>query len=295
MQRTDPGDQMTRNVGRGHEFDRGIEVSQIGEGEYAAELDGGWAIGAGINGGYALAVAGNAIREALGPAQPDPFSVSAYYLAASRPGPATVRTRVLRRGGSLSTVSASLVQSEDGAEVERIAVLAAYGDLAALPDDVRTTATEPEVAPMDQCIPTALAPADFKESAPLLDRLGTLLDPASIGWATGNPSGNGEIKGWFRFADGRDLDPIGLLMALDALPPVTYDLGIPGWAPTLELTCHVRARPAPGWAKVRHATRNLAHGHFEEDCEIWDSEGRLVAQSRQLARVPRPVRKAAGP
>ena len=70
-------------------------------------------------------------------------------------------------------------------------------------------------------------------------------------------------------------------------PPVTFDLGRPGWAPTLELTVHVRAVPAPGWLRVSHRTRNVAGGMFEEDCEVWDSAGRLVAQSRQLAMQPR--------
>ena len=86
---------------------------------------------------------------------------------------------------------------------------------------------------------------------------------------------------------GREPDVLALLSAVDALPPVTFCLGMPGWAPTLELTAHVRARPAPGWLRVRHATRNLAGGMFEEDCEVWDSTDRLVAQSRQLALAPR--------
>ena len=43
---------------------------------------------------------------------------------------------------------------------------------------------------------------------------------------------------------------------------------------------------AAGWLKVQHHTRNLAGGMFEEDCEVWDSTGRLVAQSRQLALAP---------
>ena len=71
------------------------------------------------------------------------------------------------------------------------------------------------------------------------------------------------------------------------VPPVTFDLGRPGWAPTLELTVHVRAVPAPGWLRVSHRTRNVAGGMFEEDCEVWDSADRLVAQSRQLAMQPR--------
>jgi hypothetical protein len=123
--------------------------------------------------------------------------------------------------------------------------------------------------------------------APLLDRFGTLLDPATAMWAIGKPSRQGVIQGWFELADHRPLDPIALLMVVDALPPVTFDLGMPGWAPTLELTAHVRARPAPGWAVVRHCTRTVAGGMFEEDCEVWDSTGRLVAQSRQLALQPR--------
>jgi len=77
------------------------------------------------------------------------------------------------------------------------------------------------------------------------------------------------------------------VVVVDALPPATFDLGLPGWAPTLELTAHVRARPAPGPAVVRHETRNVSAGQFEEDCWVWDATGRLVAQSRQLALLPR--------
>jgi hypothetical protein len=122
-----------------------------------------------------------------------------------------------------------------------------------------------------------------------MDRFDMRFHPDHIGWAVGEPSGTGVLSAWFRLIDDREPDPISLLMVVDALPPVTFDLGMPGWAPTLELTAHVRARPAPGWLKVRHATRNMAGGMFEEDCEVWDSAGRLVAQSRQLARQPRPV------
>ena len=123
--------------------------------------------------------------------------------------------------------------------------------------------------------------------APLMERFDMRFDPASAGWVVGAPSGRGMLQAWFRLAGGREPDPIALLAVADALPPVTFDLGRPGWAPTLELTVHVRARPAPGWLKVRHQTSNLAGGLFEEDCEVWDSAGRLVAQARQLARVPR--------
>jgi Acyl-CoA thioesterase C-terminal domain len=54
---------------------------------------------------------------------------------------------------------------------------------------------------------------------------------------------------------------------------------------TVQLTVHLRARPAPGWLACRAATRFVAGGYNEEDFEIWDSAGALVAQSRQLALI----------
>jgi acyl-CoA thioesterase len=268
------------------EFDRLTAVTPAGEGSYTAELAAGWVVGGGINGGYLLAVLGQAVRAAV-PAKPDVVALSAHYVSASLPGPALLAVDVRREGGSVATVSVDLVQ--DG--TNRITALATCGDLARFAQrspDVRTTAVEPVLPPPEDCVRSADASPETKAFVPMLDRLDLRLDPAHTVWG-GKPGKIGALAAWFRWPDGRDPDALSLLTVCDVLPPVTYDLGMPGWAPTLELTVHVRAHPAPGWLKVRHESRNLAGGMFEEDCEIWDSAGRLVAQSRQLALVPRPL------
>ena len=278
-------------MGAGYELDRGIAVTATAPGEYAAELGAGWVVGGGLNGGYLLAVIGNAIRsELLESGQPDPVSVSAYYLSPTTPGAAVVRVRRVRTGGARATVAATLSQVQDGTEVERITVLAVYGDLDRMPSEIERELPPAVLPPVEQCVESRHAPEEIRRIAPLLERFDTRFDPAYAGWAVGKPSRSGIIQGWFRLVDDRPLDPVALLLVVDALPPVTFDLGLPGWAPTLELTVHVRRRPAPGWAIVRHATRTVAGGHFEEDCEVWDAEGHLVAQSRQLALLPRPPR-----
>ena len=284
------------------EFDEGSAVTaRVGEpGVYDSALGKGWRIGGGVNGGVLLAIAGRALATELGtadgdrPAHPDPLAISAYYLTPGVPGPATVRTSVVRRGRAVSTGQASLAQDDGaGGEVERVRFLATYGDLESVDGDITTSAAPPDLPPPDRCISAAQAPPDFLKHASLLQRLDMRLDPATTGWAVGKPSGNGVIRGWLRMADGREPDPLLLLLAVDALPPVAFELGLPGWTPTLELTAHVRARPAPGWLRVSLTNRTLAGGFLEEDAEVWDSEGRLVALSRQLARasVPAPDRR----
>ncbi|WP_159773269.1 thioesterase family protein [Streptomyces sp. HM190] len=266
------------------EFDRDTAVTRREPGVYDVDLSAGWTIISAVNGGYLLAVLGRALADTLPHA--DPFTVSAYYLTASQPGPAVIRTDVVRTGRTLSTGQASLFQyDEEGRETERIRVLASYGDLGSLPDDVRTTAKPPAMPPIEQCFGPQDAPAPVPGSSAIADRLFLKLDPSTLGWALGAPSGNGEMRAWFGLADGRDPDPLSLLLAVDALPPTAFELGISGWVPTVELTVHVRCRPAPGPLRVSITTRNLAGGFLEEDAEVWDSADRLVAQSRQLARA----------
>jgi hypothetical protein len=68
--------------------------------------------------------------------------------------------------------------------------------------------------------------------------------------------------------------------------PAIFELGEYSSA-TIELTAYVRARPEPGWLACRASTRYVVDGYHEEDFEAWDSAGRLVVQSRQLALLPR--------
>lgn len=281
------------------EFDAGIAISARpgAPGSFDGALGDGWRIGGGINGGLMLALAGHALARELGdPADgatphPDPLAISAYFLTPGVPGPARVRTSVARRGRAVSTAEAAISQVDDaGGEVERVRVLATYGDLALVDGDASTTATPPQLPPPEQCLSAAQAPPTFLKHASLLQRLDMRLDPATTGWAMGQPSGNGVIRGWLRMADGREPDPLLLLLAVDALPPVAFELGLPGWTPTLELTAHVRCRPAPGWLRVVLQSRTLSGGFLEEDAEVWDSEDRLVALSRQLARATLPRR-----
>jgi hypothetical protein len=115
-----------------------------------------------------------------------------------------------------------------------------------------------------------------------------------IGWLSGVRKGVAEgeearIEGWARFADGRQPDAASLLLFADAFPPAVLDLFPAGWVPTLQYSVYVRARPGPGWLQGSFRTRSMVGGLLEEDGELFDGTGRLVALSRQLALLLPPT------
>jgi acyl-CoA thioesterase len=266
-----------------YDFDLATAVRAAGDGRgYGATIDPGWTIGGRPNGGYLLAIATRAaLAEA---AHPDPFAISTHFLAPPAAGPATVAVERLRAGRTVSVLRARLEQ-EDGACLE---ALVTAGKLDTAEPHWRA-GSPPELPPPDQCVQgTPEGPGGVRVS--ILEHLDVRIDPATSGWAVGKPSGRLEIRGWVRFHDGRPPDPLALLQVVDALPPVSFELGIMAWAPTIELTAYVRRPPAPGWLACVVSGRLLQGGWFDEETEVWDEQGALVAQSRQLAgaRAPRP-------
>jgi acyl-CoA thioesterase len=249
-----------------------------------------WMIGNAVNGGFVMATGLRALGQHLAaePAEQtphrDPVVMSAYFMTASAPGPFTVATDVMRCGRKLSTGQISLSQpGPDGSPVERMRAIASFGNLEQV--DTLKQAAAPDMPPPERCVSSDQAPPEFLANMRFLERLDLRLDPATAGWAMGKPSMQGAIRGWLRLKDRREPDTTLLMMALDALPPVAFDLGILGWTPTLEFTGHIRRRPAPGWLQVSLSSENVGGGMMEEDASIWDSTGALVAQSRQLCGV----------
>jgi len=102
------------------------------------------------------------------------------------------------------------------------------------------------------------------------------------GWAGGPASQEPDLPFWLRFRDGSAADLFALAAMVDAAAPAVLELGVQGSA-TIELTVHLRATPAPGWLACRAFTRHAIGEYHDEDFEIWDSTGALVAQSRQFA------------
>jgi acyl-CoA thioesterase len=272
----------------GHAFDRATAV-RGGPDTWEAEVDGGWGVGDRPNGGYLLALATRAALHAV--EQPHPIAVSAHFAAPPAAGPAELTVTRLRAGRSLSTARVTLAQEQR----PRFEALVSAGTLDPNGAPAWRRAPEPPaLEPVAECI-VGRPELPNGVRVGLLDHVDVRVDPATAGWAAGRPGGRLEMRGWVRFRDGRGADPLGLLQVVDALPPSSFELGTQEvWAPTVELTVYVRGLPAAGWLACVVRGQLWQDGWFDEEAEVWDADGHLVAQSRQLAGARRP-RPAADP
>jgi acyl-coenzyme A thioesterase PaaI-like protein len=244
---------------------------------YAADLHPGWTVGGRPNGGYLLAVLGRAA--AATSRHPDVVAVSAHFLRPPAVGAAEVELEVLHEGRSVSTLRARL-REDDQTCVEALVTIGHLDETGAA---WRGDVEPPEVAPMADC--TRLIAVTDAFEVPLMDQLDLRLDPGSMGWRVGAPTGRGELLGRLALLDEPAFDPLSLLVAVDAFPPAPFDVEITGWVPTIQLSAYVRARPADGPVVVRHRAQVIAQGRVDESTTVWDRNGAVVAQATQLAGI----------
>lgn len=258
-------------------------VQPLGEGRFGVRVDPGWSVidGAAPNGGYMLAVVARAMAAAGG--FPDPLSVTGHFLAPCAPGPADVQCEVVRAGRRHATVTASLTQQ--GRLMTQ--AMGVFGDLEAATGPTVDRRPPMSIPPLEEC---AASFVDRSDVPPIAQRVELRAAPGVMGWANGEPTGDGMVGGWARWADGSAMDTLGLLVLADAFPPAVFNLdGLSvGWAPTVELTVQVRGRPTGPWQASWFTTQSVTDGYLEEDGEVRDADGRLLLLSRQLALVPRP-------
>ncbi|HZR51022.1 MAG TPA: thioesterase family protein [Streptosporangiaceae bacterium] len=259
-----------------------------GPGGYTAEVDAQWTIAGKPNGGYLLAMLGRAAAGVA--AHPDVLTASACYLRAPEPGPVAIEAEVLREGRSATQVTARMSQ-------ESRMCVAALLTLGRLDPDAKPywQAGLPEApsVPRERCVrlpvprgaPGGRPPVSQPFPVAIMRQIEVRLEPETLRFADGRPSGRGELRGWLSLPDDEPFDPVSLLFALDAFPPATFDIAMSGWVPTLEFTAYIRAVPAPGPVRVLHRAQLIQDHRVDEACFVWDSAGHLVAQSTQLAAI----------
>lgn len=255
-------------------FDDDTAATPVIDGRWSTHLTKAWDIGGNANGGAALTPVVRALRSMC--EHPDPISVTSHFIRpvdGERPG--LIRGDLIRQGRTVSVARGTL--ESDGRN--RLTVLAAFGDLA---EQVGSSGEihigRPDIPPPDDCVDRTRL--DQRVDLPILDRLDVRLHPQRAR-AGGSP--DAVMEGWIRFRDRTEPSPIAMLLFADAFPPSLYPFTERiGWVPTVELTVHVRRRPAPGWICGRFECDDLTGGRMIETGSLWDSTGALVARSRQL-------------
>jgi acyl-CoA thioesterase len=237
-------------------------------------IDERWSIGGRPHGGYLLR---ETVRPVVSEVHPHPLVVSAHFLRSPDHALATVEVETLRVGRSVSQHRARLLQHGEAV----LEALVTTGTLHAPAAPFWAAAPgAPELPALERCVraPAEPAPGFRVGHLDFVDVRSDATGPR-FGQAHTTP---GQVEAWLRM-EGPETTVLDLLVMADALQPTAMGLGVPGWFPTVELTVLLRGVPAEGWLVGRQSSQLLQDGWFDEDCEIWDSRGRLVCQARQLA------------
>jgi acyl-CoA thioesterase len=257
-------------------FDDDTRLRPAADGAFEGAIGEGWWTPRGPLGGYVMAIMMRALMLAVDDDQRQPRSLTVSFLRPPEAGPVLSRPVVERSGRSVSTGSVRLEQ-EDKLLAIGLATFSGPWPGPRLDD-----APMPEVAPPgEREAPARELPGQGRPT--FLDRLTMQRRFGELPFTSAE---HAETGGWLGLLEQRPVDALTVLVLADAWFPAPWPrLTELAPAPTIEMTVYFRAPlPLPDSVLLGRFRTGLARdGFFDEDGELWTSEGTLIAQSRQLA------------
>jgi acyl-CoA thioesterase len=253
-------------------FDADTGLRPLGDGVYEGGIAEHWWTPRGPLGGYVMAIVLATMERELGDPGRPPRSLTVSFLRPPAAGPVTVRASVERAGRSLSSVTARLEQDE------RAMALAFASFSVPWEGPLLDEAPMPDVEPPEETTP------ELPREAPPFTR--QLVMQRRFGAWPFTGADTAETGGWLGLREeDRPLDAPAIALLADAWFPSPWTrLRKLAPAPTIEMSVYFRT-PLPleqPLVLARFKSRLTRDGFFDEDGELWASDGTLVAQSRQL-------------
>lgn len=270
-----------------------LALTAAGPGRFVATIPDRWMLVVVPQGGIVAALAARAMAAALEDPVQSLRTMTAVFAGQVAGGEVEIDVEVLRRGRSMSQLSATVRNPGAGAGLTALAVFGAPRrgfDFTDLP--------YPEVEGPDGLrsfrdpLPEGV---EFEFSRPPMPFWEEIIECRP---ATGRPpwepfeDGPAECHYWYRLddppvlADG-SLDPVATVVLCDTMPgAVGQKLGPaagPWFGPSVDLTIHLLGSARPGWLLAHNRARHAGDGYASVEMALWDPSDRtLVAHATQL-------------
>ena len=259
---------------------------------FTGQISAPWMLAVVPQGGIVAALALRAMGEVLGHPEQTARTCTGVFAGKVDEGPVEIEARVLRRGRSMSQLTATVRNPGADAGLTAVAAFGAprrgfsFTDLAMPvvdgPDGLRSFRD-----PLPEGI-------EFEFDGPPMPFWEQIVEGRPvIGTPPWEPfvDGPAERASWYRIddppmlADGR-LDPLALVVLADTMPgavgqKIGPDAG--SWfGPSVDLTVHLLEPTPPGWLLAHNRARHAGDGYASVDQALWTADGRLVAYATQL-------------
>ncbi len=256
-------------------------------GRWRADLPAIWGAPTFPQGGMITALAVRAMTAALATPEQRLRSVTTVFAAPVAAGAMEIDVAVLRRGRSLSQLTATVRNAGEDAGHTSIAV---FGN--ARPGFEFTDLQPPAVLPPERSVSFRDMPAHFvrRVEFPYWNQVEGRIALGHPWWDEWRSSTSDRAY-WYRFDDpplvaGGVLDPAAVVTLCDTMPGAVAERmgsGLPFWLPpSTDLTVHLLGDAGPGWLLAHNRARWAGDGYASAEIALWDPALGLVAYATQI-------------